>query len=83
MGVSFIVLEDDILIAEFISSVLLSQGHSVKLTSTKEMFFEEVQNATYNLALLDVDIDGSPDGIQVASSQFVVFNSAGKVAVPE
>jgi two-component system, LytTR family, response regulator LytT len=62
-----IILEDELLIAEHLKEIVESFGHKVlEIAKNKTEFFNAVKHATPDIAILDINIEGKCQGIEVA-----------------
>jgi CheY-like chemotaxis protein len=64
-GKSILWVEDDKLIASILSKKLIDAGAKVSLARTGEEFFAELEKNTPNLAILDIDLPGGMNGIEI------------------
>lgn len=63
-----LIVEDDVIIAQLIKKYLLQFGHSVlDIVFDSEKVFTKIQNLRPDLIILDINILGDKDGIEVAA----------------
>lgn len=66
--VRILIVEDQVIVSEEIKEILMAKGYDVvaQCTSADEAL-EELKNHTCDVAILDINIDGDKDGIDLAS----------------
>ncbi len=64
---NILVVEDEIIVAEFITAVLKKYGHTVvNIVDNGKDAIKIIEDKDIDLALLDININGTMDGIQLA-----------------
>ncbi|MCH2229941.1 MAG: response regulator transcription factor [Crocinitomicaceae bacterium] len=68
MKITFLIVEDDVLISEHLKSIILEMGHDVTdLCSDAKHAYASIERNQPDVALLDIRMHGEDQGIQVAS----------------
>ena len=65
---SILVIEDDILVAEFMVSMLMDEGYTVYQAGTAEEAVKSLASRKFNLVLCDLALPGMMDGLSLARS---------------